>query len=250
MQAIVVSPPLRGEWNVFNTPGDKVPSHATHEWGMTYAFDFARLGTKNGAKTWHKKSSIAYLLGQVKLSDTFGWGEPVYAPIDGVVRQVIASVPERQRLHIVTDLGLALWRGWFFSYARGKPEQLGGNSLIIEGEQGCAFLAHVRRGSIQHRVGDTVRAGEVVAAVGHSGNSTIPHLHFQMMDRVDLKSARGLPCCFANYAVNINDQWQKVECGIPTSQYTLRFEGESLGPLRAVALENSHQSLTAKRAKG
>ncbi|MGV6816398.1 MAG: hypothetical protein ACWA44_03895 [Thiotrichales bacterium] len=101
MEPIVVSPPLRGEWNALNTPGDMVPSHGTYEWGMAYAYDFFRLQKKNGDAAWHKKSALKYFLGQVKLSDTFGWGEPVYAPIDGVIREVVSSIPERNRLHIV-----------------------------------------------------------------------------------------------------------------------------------------------------
>lgn len=223
MKPITVFPPLKGEWNVINTPGDKVPSHGTDEWAMTYAFDFFRLAETNGATTWHRKSAAKYFLGQVKLADTFGWGEPIFSPIDGVVREVISSIPERNPLHIMSDFGLALWNGLFFSYRRGQPHQLAGNYLIIEGKHCCAFIAHVQKGSIQHKVGDTVNAGDYIAAVGHSGNSTIPHLHFQLMDRVDIKSAKGLACCFESYEVNIDNNWQKVACGIPSSQYRIRF---------------------------
>ncbi|MGV6816207.1 MAG: M23 family metallopeptidase, partial [Thiotrichales bacterium] len=123
-----------------------------------------------------------------------------------------------------SDIGLAFFNSLFFSYQRGKPSQLGGNYLIIEGEHCCAFIAHTKTGSIKHQVGDTVRAGDYLAAVGHSGNSSVPHLHFQLMDRVDIKSAKGLPCCFSSYEANINDLWEKVKCGIPGSKYTIRFD--------------------------
>ncbi len=223
MKPIVVSPPLKGEWNALNTPGDKVPSHGTHAWGMTYAFDFYRLKKMHGSAVWHKKSHIEYLLGQVTLGDTFGWGAPVYAPIDGVVREVVSSVKERNRLHLVADLGIVLYNTLFFSYRRGKPRQLSGNYLIIEGKTCCAFIAHAKTGSIKPHVGDRVKAGDHIADVGHSGNSTVPHLHFQLMDRVDIKTAKGVPCCFSGYEVDTNDQWQKVACGIPDSRHTLRF---------------------------
>lgn len=79
-------------------------------------------------------------------------------------------------------------------------------------------VAHTKTGSIKHNVGDTDRAGDYIAAVGHSGNSSVPHLHFQLMNRVDIKSAKGLPCCFSSHETNINDLWEKVECGIPGSK--------------------------------
>ena len=224
MEPIVVSPPLRGEWNAINTPGDKVPSHGFHEWGMAYAYDFFRLEKyKGGDVAWHKKTPGQYFLGQVKLSDTFSWGEPIYSPIDGIVREVVSSVIERNRLHIIRDIGLAIFHSLFFSFKNGKTQKLGGNYLIIEGKSCCAFIAHAKTGSIKHKVGDVVAAGDIIGEVGHSGNSTVPHLHFHLMDRVDIKSAKGLPCCFSSYDLQIEDKWEKVVCGIPSSKYTIRF---------------------------
>lgn len=223
MKPIKVLPPLRGEWNLFNTPGDQVPSHGTYEWGMAYAYDFARFKKVNNQSVWHNKSTCQYLLGQVTLSDTFSWGEPIYAPFDGVIRAVVSSIPERHRLHLVTDVGRTLYHSLLFSYQRGQPEQLSGNYIIIEGKECCAFIAHIQTGSIQHRVNETVKAGDYLANVGHSGNSTQPHLHFQLMDRVDITSAKGVLCCFSSYDIHVNDSWQKTECGVPSSQYTVRF---------------------------
>ena len=224
MEPIIVSPPLRGEWNVLNTPGDKVPSHGTSEWGMEYAYDFIRLVKgRNGTLTWHKKTHSKYFLGQVKLSDSFSWSEPIYSPIDGVVREVVSFINERIRLHIISDVGLALYNSVFFSYKRGATSKLCGNYLIIEGANCCALIAHAKTDSIQLSVGDSVSAGDLIAEIGHSGNSTAPHLHFQLMDRVDIKSAKGLPCCFSNYDINTENGWEKVEHGVPCGKYTIRF---------------------------
>ncbi|HFU75954.1 MAG TPA: hypothetical protein ENK66_06880 [Arcobacter sp.] len=107
MEPIIVSPPLRGKWNAITTPGDKVPSHNTHEWGMSYAYDFIRFKKKNGATVWHRKSHWKYLLAQVRLSDTFALGEPIYSPIDGIIREVESSIKERNPLHMISDIGLA-----------------------------------------------------------------------------------------------------------------------------------------------
>ncbi len=60
-------------------------------------------------------------------------------------------------------------------------------------------MTHAKKGSILVSPGDFVQEEQKIAEVGHSGNSTAPHLHFQLMDRADLVNAKGLPCCFKNY---------------------------------------------------
>jgi hypothetical protein len=224
MDPITVLPPLRGEWNVINTPGDRVPSHGSHQWGLTYAYDFIKLQpNSSGTEGFHHKSVLDYLLGRVKLADCYGWGEKIYAPISGVIREVFDGVHERNPVHLISDLGLAIKNSLFFSFANGEVHTLSGNYLIIEGTECCALLAHAKHGSIKVNRGDQINAGDVIAAVGHSGNSTAPHLHFQLMDNINVKRAKGLPCCFSSYEIFTDDQWQKVECGVPSSKYKIRF---------------------------
>ncbi len=59
-------------------------------------------------------------------------------------------------------------------------EHIAGNHIVIR----CAArsdtfvgLAHLLAGSIQVRVGEAVSAGQLLARVGNSGNTTEPHLH-------------------------------------------------------------------------
>lgn len=191
--------------------------------GMTYAYDFYRLEDKHENTSWHRKSHMHYCLGQVRLSDAYGWGEPIYSPVDGVVREVVSSVKEPRRLNLVCDVGRILLNGLFFSYERGEVAKLSGNYLIIENEQCCALLAHAKKDSIKPEVGDVISAGQHIADVGHSGNSSVPHLHFQIMDRVDVKAAQGLPCCFSTYDIRTEKGWEKVDCGVPGSQFRIRF---------------------------
>lgn len=223
VKAISVLPPLRGVWKAVNTPGDRIPSHGTHEFGQTFAYDFVRFKSLKHKGSFHTRSHFSYLMAQVKVSDCHGWGASIYSPIDGVVREVVNSVKERERLHLVSDLGLAIYNGLFYSFEKDEIHKIGGNYLIIEGSECCAWIAHAKTGSISPQVGDIVKAGEVVAKLGHSGNSTAPHLHFQLMDRVDIRTAKGVPCCFTDYEVLSDGNWCSVTNGIPTSDQTIRF---------------------------
>jgi murein DD-endopeptidase MepM/ murein hydrolase activator NlpD len=48
--------------------------------------------------------------------------------------------------------------------------------------------------------GDRVRAGQILGLCGNSGNSSEPHLHFNVQDRARLfGSAKGLTVRFADY---------------------------------------------------
>lgn len=82
-----------------------------------------------------------------------------------------------------------------------------GNHVILDlGEGTYAVYAHVQRGSLQVRAGDTVRAGQPIARVGNSGNTTEPHLHFHLMDGPDPDSARGIPFTWRGVGVPANGE--------------------------------------------
>jgi hypothetical protein len=78
---------------------------------------------------------------------------------------------------------------------------LAGNHVIIRIARGqYALFAHLRQHSILVHVNDTVKRGEVIAKVGDSGNTTGPHLHFQLMDRNSALASEGIPCVFDHFS--------------------------------------------------
>ena len=101
-------------------------------------------------------------------------------------------------------------------------ERLGANLAALLGAVGVflaavgvyAVLAHLRRGSLRVRKGQSVRAGDVLAECGNSGNSTEPHLHFQLMDHPNPVFAAGLPVSFEEFTVG-----GQTGSGVPSKEH-------------------------------
>jgi murein DD-endopeptidase MepM/ murein hydrolase activator NlpD len=102
------------------------------------------------------------------------------------------------------------------------PIRVAGNHVIIRAAEAFALYAHLAPGSVAVRSGQRVSVGDVIGRVGDTGNSTAPHLHFQLMDSADALSARGIPCAFAAYLVQREDGWEHVRDGIPQRLERLR----------------------------
>src|SRR5262249_8373941 len=62
-----------------------------------------------------------------------------------------------------------------------------------------AVYAHLQPGSLKVKVGDRVRAGQVLALLGNSGNSDAPHLHFHLVDANSPLGAEGIPYAFEQF---------------------------------------------------
>ena len=142
---------------------------------------------------YHPAGGLRTLLVGVPTQECHGWGNFVHAPLDGEVVAARDGLPERARIHPVRELALVLKTGVTF---RPTPEGLHrvlGNHVILPGCDGAyAGFAHLTTGSVAVTPGQVVREGDVIGRVGHTGNSTAPHLHFQLMDGPDVATAKGL----------------------------------------------------------
>jgi murein DD-endopeptidase MepM/ murein hydrolase activator NlpD len=82
-------------------------------------------------------------------------------------------------------------------FNRDSPE---GNYVVIYHENGeFSMLAHFKKESIIVSVGDEVIKGQELGKVGNSGNSSEPHLHYQLQTEANPMDGVGLPAQFLNY---------------------------------------------------
>ena len=223
-EPIIIEFPLRGEWHSPNTPGTKIPSHGTDKLGTRYAYDFIQVDWERAGWPAYRVSLPQYLLFGVSLDDYYCWGQDIYAPCDGIVVQAEDGYEERERTNLRSDMANAYKNAHYFDPTKDDVQSVAGNYVIMEcGDNIYAALCHLQTGSIQVTVGQSIKKGEVIGRVGHSGNSFGPHLHFQLMDSSDIATANGLPCAFERYEVFQDGEWQEVVNGIPTDKDRIRF---------------------------
>jgi hypothetical protein len=217
---VVVDFPLRGEdWVAVNSPADRVPSHGTDMLGQRYAFDFIKVDERRRVH-YHRAGLLRTLVLGVPTRECYAWGAPVHAMLDGEVVRAIDSVPERGRVHPVLEAARAIRNAMTFTPER-LPSILGNHVVIGSGDLYAGYV-HLAPGSVAVREGQRVRAGDVLGRVGHTGNSTTPHLHIQLMDAADPTVAAGVALAFRAYEVLRDGAWETVRGGIPAKADRIR----------------------------
>ena len=209
--AVVVDLPLRGEWVAGTSPADRIPSHGTDVLAQRYAFDFVRMDRRG--RLYPGGQLRAGLVG-VPLGAVYGYGQPIHAPLDGIVVASHDGIPEPQRIFLAAVIARVARNTLTFRPGHGF-DRLAGNHVIVRSGDVFAAFAHLATGSVRVTPGQTLVRGDVIGLVGHTGNSTAPHLHVQLMDGPDPRTAHGLPCAFRVYDVERDGRWERVERGIP-----------------------------------
>jgi hypothetical protein len=126
--------------------------------------------------------------------DWYGWGAPVRAPGDGVVHALRDDQPDNDQPGSENR-----WVPKRLSQDEMDPD---GNYLIIDHGGGeVSVLSHLKQGSIRVRKGERVRAGQAVAAVGSSGSSPVPHLHYDLRTGWGARGVRSMPAWFHGVTV-------------------------------------------------
>ena len=168
---VVVDSPLTGEWAMLAGGRSALISHHYQTPIVSNAVDFVRLDEEGRGHDGDRKRETAW----------YGFDEPVLSPADGTVVSVSDVHPDEP----VGNTGQ-------------KPSY--GNHILLDiGGGHYAVLAHLQQGSARVTEGERVRLGQQIAAVGDSGDSLVPHLHFQVQDSPDFgEQVRTVPIVFRN----------------------------------------------------
>jgi murein DD-endopeptidase len=190
---VVVDAPLRGnDWlagdSVHNDPDAAhrrtILLLGGHPWlAQRYAIDWVRYRIANGvATTWSgpEDQNSSYLC----------YDAPIYSVADGIVVDAMDGIAEN-----IPHSG---------KYAVGiNFINAGGNHVVVDiGGNRYAFYAHMRPGSVTVKVGERVKAGQILGHVGNTGSSTEPHLHMHIVDRPSFLAGNGVPYEFASLSAS------------------------------------------------
>lgn len=112
----------------------------------------------------------------------YGYGAAVLAVSDGIVSATRDDFRESNTLA---------------NHPEYPAEKATGNYISIDIGNNCiAFYEHLKPGSIKVVAGQRVKKGDVIAAVGFTGQTTGPHLHFHVADQHSALGAEGIPFVF------------------------------------------------------
>ena len=194
---IEVAPPVEGEWTGLNGPSDKVPSHGTHGLGQTFAIDVLIDSGRPIVDGWWPVMRPA--------TGFPSFGAPLFAVADATVVHTSDGQRDHHSRNSYPGLLYLFLEG--FVRALGGPGRILGNHVVLDlGDGVYAAYAHIRQGSVAVKEGDHVVAGHRIGECGNSGNSSEPHLHFQLMDHADLDRAGGLPFTWTGVGVPANGE--------------------------------------------
>jgi murein DD-endopeptidase MepM/ murein hydrolase activator NlpD len=167
-----------------------------------FAIDWVRL--------WSADSTSK---GDQKLNESYrAYGAEVLAVADATVVAIKDGIPQ----NIPGE------------HSRAVPitmETIAGNHIILDlgGGRFCMY-AHLQPGSLKVKAGDPVKRGQVLALVGNTGNSTEPHLHFQVMDGPSPLGSEGLPYLIGSFELTSGKNPGKKQNALPMENMRVSFE--------------------------
>lgn len=152
-----------------------------------YALDYFRLDATAEPIVDLAAGYLASYAGDPTQNSSYlAFGQPTLAVANGTVVGVVTDAPDRPPGRLAEGLEL---------------QDVTGNYVIIDIGNGVhALSAHLSQGSPTVAVGDRVTKGQVIGRVGNSGNTSQPHLHFQLFRGTAPLSGDNVPFVIDRFA--------------------------------------------------
>lgn len=177
---LVLDPPLSGDgWVDINGAFNNLTVHRGSVQTVNgqffiaqrYAIDYMRLNDRG-----------QFLDGDAAdVSANVAYGADILAVADSTVVEVLDELPDQPPGTLPDPASITM-------------DTVDGNHIVLDLGGGLyGFYAHLQRGSVLVKPGQKVTAGEVMAKLGNSGNTSAPHLHFHVMDGPSVLGSEGQP---------------------------------------------------------
>jgi hypothetical protein len=179
--------------------------------GQRFAIDWEQLDAQGRIYAGDPKLPQSYAI----------YGQPVYAVADATVSAAVDGMPNSPPGAFPANITI---------------DQADGNHVILDlGNNHYALYAHLAPNSVKVAPGQRVRQGDVLGHVGSSGNSSEPHLHFQVSDGPNPLASNGVP-----YLIG---QFVSSQRGVSTEAFDQAIiDGQ---PLTLQPLDGSPQRVSA-----
>jgi murein DD-endopeptidase MepM/ murein hydrolase activator NlpD len=198
--------PLHGVWFVAVGP----TPHTGHRWARMeeFAFDIARFGDGN---LTHRGDGAQF-------SDYYAYGAEVLAAADGKVVGAVGNVAEDKGMlrgpgDTDESYGERAQKAQMALLQKGGDAAVGNYVVIDHGNGEYSLYAHLQPASVRVHAGESVRAGQVIGKLGSSGNSTEPHLHFQVCDGPEPLNCSSIPIHFDGLELPYADYPRALQSG-------------------------------------
>ncbi|MCF8303638.1 MAG: urea transporter [Bacteroidales bacterium] len=174
--------PVMDEWSISQGYNGEI----THKQEWRHALDFVitdETGSPFDSNGYSKE-------------DYYCFNKPVIASAAATVEEVIDGIED----NAIGDMNLS--NNW-------------GNTVILKHMDNLyTKYSHLKRDSIQVKKGDNVGKGDLIAAVGNSGRSPEPHLHFQVQN-TPFVGSKTIPYPISHFILNEDSNYSLQSYKVP-----------------------------------
>ena len=208
-----LTPPVQGgTWHAYDGPSNHRENH--HRRGLFVADGRASI-SRRFATDWFLMQDDETSKGDPRDARSYySYAQPVFAVADGTVVTARDGLPDNVPGPVEVfrpTLPVAM-------------ETIAGNMIVLDlGDGQFASYFHLQRDSLRVKAGDRVRSGQELGRIGVSGDSNLPHLHFEVTTSPNVLTGEGVPYVIDHFRVWTDRIWQQHSRELPMRDMLVEF---------------------------